>query len=85
VLLQFIQYSCQNLCTLECNGLCRAMRTPVHRCRRAGITTSDHQLRSARDHGAGVAEKHNYESQINKDGVADAWHFLTGTQDSIRK
>jgi protein SCO1/2 len=84
VLLQFIQYSCQNLCTLELNGLCRAVNgCALSPGRDYDILTISFDSRETSDLGA--LKKHNYVSQINKDNVAPAWHFLTGSADSIQK
>jgi protein SCO1/2 len=82
VLLQLIQFSCQNLCTLEVNGLCRA----ANGCLLQPGTDYDIVTISfdARETTAlGAAKKHNYISQINKPNVEASWHFLTGPQASI--
>jgi protein SCO1 len=84
VLLLMIQYSCKNLCTLELNGLCRAANAcALLPGRDYDILTISFDPRET----AAMAwdKKRLYESQINKDGVAGAWHFLVGSQDSITK
>jgi protein SCO1 len=84
VLLQFVQFSCQNLCTLELNGLCRAVNgcalTPG---KDYDVLTISFDSRETAD--LAKMKKHNYESQVNKDGVDGAWHFLTGSKDAIQK
>jgi protein SCO1/2 len=84
VLLQFIQFSCQNLCTLECNGLCRAMNgCTLSPGRDYDVLTISFDPRETTELAA--LKRHNYLSQVNKDGIGDAWHFLTGTQEAIQK
>lgn len=84
VLLLLVQFGCKNLCTLELNGLCRAANgCTLMPGRDYDILTISFDPRET----AALAweKKRTYESQINKDGVADAWHFLVGSQDSITK
>jgi len=82
VLLQLIQFSCQNLCTLEVNGLCRAANgCTLQPGQDYDILTISFDPKETTPLAA--AKKRNYVSQINKSGVAAAWHFLTGSPDSI--
>jgi protein SCO1 len=84
VLLTLVQYTCQNLCTLELNGLSRAINT----CElQPGqdyelVTVSFDPRETPMD---ATLKKRIYESQVNKPGVSSSWHFLTGSQDSIKR
>ena len=90
VLLQFVQFSCRNLCTLELNGLCRSLNA----CGRTGfmpgtdydILTISFDTRETAADARG--KKQMYVSQINiasAERVAGAWHFLTGSPDAIKR
>jgi protein SCO1/2 len=82
VLLQIIQFGCEKLCTLELNGMCRAANgCALQPGRDYDILTISFDAREKP--ALGMSKKMNYTSQINRDGVAAAWHFLTGSQASI--
>jgi protein SCO1/2 len=83
VLLTLVQYSCQFLCTAELNGLCRS----VNACALEpgvdyDILTISFDPRETAVNAA--AKKKVYQYQINKQHVAESWHFLTGTPESIK-
>lgn len=84
VLLTIVQYSCQNLCTLEINGLCRAVNTcELQPGTDYELVTISFDPRESTP--AAAAKKRIYEAQVNKPGVGSAWHFLTGSPDSIKR
>jgi protein SCO1 len=83
VVLQILQFNCQNLCTMELNGMCRtASACPLQPGTDYDIMTISFDPTETPQIGA--SKKQIYVSQINKDGVAGAWHFLTGSPDSIK-
>jgi protein SCO1/2 len=84
VLLTIVQFSCQNLCTLELNGLCRAVNTcELDPGKDYDLVTISFDPRETTAAAAG--KKRIYQSQINKPLVSSAWHFLTGSPDSIKR
>src|ERR1700722_19931606 len=77
VLLSLVQFDCQKLCTLELNGLCRAANgVALQPGKDYDILTVSFDPRETSQFAA--LKKRTYESQINRDGVSGAWHFLTG-------
>ena len=84
VLLSLVQFDCQKLCTLELNGLCRAANgVALQPGKDYDILTVSFDPRETSQFAA--LKKRTYESQINRDGVSGAWHFLTGSADSIQR
>jgi len=83
VVMQIVQFNCANLCSMEMNGMCRtASACPLQPGKDYDLLTISFDPTETAELGA--AKKRNYQSQINKDGVAGAWHFLTGSPDSIK-
>jgi protein SCO1 len=84
VMITIVQFSCQNLCTLELNGLCRALNScALQPGKDYELVTISFDPRESTEAAAG--KKRIYQYQVNKDGIAGAWHFLTGSPESIKK
>jgi protein SCO1/2 len=82
VLLNFVYYECPMLCTLVLNGVVRALRTmDFEPGREFEIVTVSIDPRETP--ALAKAKKEEYLQAYGREGAGDAWHFLTGPQESI--
>ncbi len=82
VILALVYYECPMLCTLELNGLLRALRVlPLELGKDFEVVTVSFDPGETPELAA--AKKREYSSQYGREGSEQAWHFLTGTEESI--
>jgi protein SCO1/2 len=82
VILVLACYRCPMLCTLALNGLVQGMRDmPFTAGEDFQVVTASFDPRETPKLAA--AKKKNYVGQYGRRGAAEAWHFLTGKQESI--
>ncbi len=84
VILVLAYYKCPMLCTLVLNGLVRSLLDiPFDVGNQFAVVTVSFD---ARDTPAlAAAKKKTYLERYGRSGAAEGWHFLTGTDDSIRR
>jgi protein SCO1 len=84
VLLNFVYYECPMLCTLVLNGVVRALRTmDFEPGKEFEIVTVSIDPRETP--ALARAKKQEYLAAYGRPGAEAAWHFLTGSQDSIAR
>jgi protein SCO1/2 len=84
IILTPVYFDCPMLCSMQLNGLVRAMRImPFSAGREFEIVTFSIDPNEGPDLAA--AKKEQYVHDYGKPGVAAGWHFLTGDAESIRK
>ncbi len=84
VVLALVYYECPMLCTLELNGLLRALRaTPLDLGKDFQIVTVSFDPGETPE--LAMKKKTEYVKQYGRPGAAEGWHFLTGKQASIEK
>jgi protein SCO1/2 len=82
VILALVYYECPMLCTLELNGLLRALRVlPLDLGADFEIVTVSFDPGETPELAA--KKKMEYAAQYGRAGGEEAWHFLTGSQASI--
>jgi protein SCO1/2 len=83
VILSLVYYECPMLCVQALNGLVRSLKVLALEPGRdyTIVTVSFNPEETPRQ---AAAKKDEYIGRLNKQGAADAWHFLTGTEPSIR-
>lgn len=82
VLLNLIYFSCPSICSLILNGVADA----VEQVRWNPGTEYDIitiSIDPKEDYVLASEVKAGYESRMNKSGIREGWHFLTGTQENI--
>jgi protein SCO1 len=83
VVLVFAYYDCPMLCTQVINGLASALNVlSLQPGRDFEIVTVSFDPRDTPEHAA--AKKSHYIERYQRPGAADAWHFLTGDESSIK-
>jgi protein SCO1/2 len=84
VILVLAYYRCPMLCTLVLNGLAQAMRDmPLAPGTDYQVVTVSFDPRETPQLAA--AKKANYVTRLGRPGAAEAWHFLTGQAEPIRR
>ena len=84
VILVLAYYRCPMLCTLVLNGLVQGMRDmPFTAGRDYRVVTVSFDPRETP--ALAAAKKKNYVGRYGRPGAAEAWHFLTGKAESIRR
>lgn len=82
VVLALVYYECPMLCTLELNGLLRALRAlPLDVGKDFEVVTVSFDPDETPQLAAG--KKREYTSQYGREGTDPSWHFLTGSAESI--
>jgi protein SCO1/2 len=82
VVLALVYYECPMLCTLELNGLLRALRAlPLEPGKDFEIVTVSFDAGETPELAA--KKKQEYTGQYGREGGEAAWHFLSGSQESI--
>jgi protein SCO1/2 len=82
VVLALVYYECPMLCTLELNGLLRALRAlPLDVGKDFEVVTVSFDPEETPQLAAG--KKREYTSQYGREGSDPSWHFLTGSAESI--
>ena len=84
VIVNFVYYKCRDLCPLLLDGLVRSLRALSFDIGNqfAVLTVSFDPHDSA---ALADAKNKEFLARYARPGAADGWHFLTGTEDSIRK
>jgi protein SCO1/2 len=83
VVLALVYYECPMLCTQALNGLTKSLKVlALEPGRDYAIVTVSFNPNETPTQAAG--KKDQYVARLNKPGTADAWHFLTGNDASIR-
>jgi protein SCO1/2 len=84
VILALVYYECPMLCTLELNGLLRTLRAvPLDLGADFEVVTISFDPGETPE--LARKKKREYAAQYGRPGAEQAWHFLTGSQDSIEK
>lgn len=84
VVLVMAYYECPMLCTLVLNGLVRALNVVnLDMGKDFDVVTVSFDPGETPDLAA--AKKASYVSQYRRTGAEEGWHFLTGSEDSIRR
>lgn len=84
VVLALVYYECPQLCTLELNGLLRAMRViNLDAGKDFEVVTVSFDPGEGPELGA--RKKEEYIRQYKREGAEQGWHFLTGSEESIRE
>ncbi len=83
VILGLVYYECPMLCVQALNGLVKSLKVLALEPGRdyAIVTVSFNPEETPKE---AAAKKDKYVARLGKPGAADAWHFLTGTEASIR-
>jgi protein SCO1/2 len=83
VILALVYYECPMLCVQALNGLVKSLKVLALEPGRdyVIVTVSFNPEETPRE---AAAKKDEYVGRLAKPGAADAWHFLTGTEASIR-
>lgn len=83
VILALVYYECPMLCVQALNGLVKSLKVLALEPGRdyAIVTVSFNPEETPRE---AAAKKDEYVGRLGKPGAADSWHFLTGTEASIR-
>jgi protein SCO1/2 len=83
VVLSLVYYQCPMLCTLALNGEVRAFRALTLSAGREfeAVTVS---INPRETPALAAAKKATYLSSYRRAGAAEGWHFLTGSESSIR-
>jgi len=83
VLLNLIYFNCPSLCSLILNGVADGINdltwTPGNQ-----FTVLTVSIDHNEDHIIASQQKQAYLEMLNKDGIEDGWHFLTGSEENIR-
>jgi protein SCO1 len=83
VILALVYYECPMLCVQALNGLVRSLKVlSLEPGRDYAIVTVS--FNPAETPAQAAAKKDEYIARLNRPGGADAWHFLTGNDASIR-
>ena len=83
VVLALVYYECPMLCTQALNGLVKSLKVlALEPGRDYNIVTISFNPRETPSQAA--QKKDQYVRRVGKTGTSDAWHFLTGTDASIR-
>ncbi|HEX7486072.1 MAG TPA: SCO family protein [Vicinamibacterales bacterium] len=83
MILALVYYECPMLCVQALNGLVRSLKVlALEPGRDYGIVTVSFNPEETPAQAA--AKKDEYVGRLKRAGAADAWHFLTGTEASIR-
>jgi len=84
VILALVYYECPMLCTLELNGLLRALRVlPLEPGKDFEIVTVSFD--PGETPALAAKKKQEYAAQYGREGGEQAWHFLTGSEASIEQ
>jgi protein SCO1/2 len=83
VILALVYYECPMLCVQALNGLVKALKLLALEPGRdyAVVTVSFNPAETPRQ---AAAKKDEYVGRLGRPGAAEAWHFLTGSEASIR-
>jgi protein SCO1/2 len=82
VILALVYYECPMLCTLELNGLLRALRAvPLDPGKDFEVVTVSFDPDETPELAS--KKKREYAAQYKREGAEQAWHFLTGSVESI--
>lgn len=83
VILSLVYYECPMLCVQALNGLVRSLKILALEPGRdyAIVTVSFNPAETPKE---AAAKKDEYIKRFDRAGAAEAWHFLTGTESSIR-
>jgi protein SCO1/2 len=84
VILVLAYYQCPRLCTLVLNGLVQGMlEMPFNAGQEFEVVTVSFDPRETPDLAA--TKKESYITRYGRPGAAAGWHFLTGSEESIRR
>jgi len=82
--LAFVYYECPMLCTMELNGLLRALRAmPLTAGQEFDILTVSFNPKDTPAKAA--AKKAEYLEKYRRPGAERGWHFLTGSEENIQR
>jgi protein SCO1/2 len=83
VILALVYYECPMLCVQALNGLVRSLKVLALEPGR-DYTIVTVSFNPAETPAEAAAKKDEYVGRLKRPGAADAWHFLTGPETSIR-
>ncbi len=84
VILSFVYYECPMLCTLELNGLIKALRVITRFQPGEDFELVTVSFDSAETPKMAAEKKKGYLETYRREGAEDAWHFLVGEESQIR-
>lgn len=84
VLLSFAYYQCPMLCTLVLNGAVKAMRAMPLELGKDFVAVNI-SFNPREGPALAAAKRDTYVREYGKPGAREAWHFLTGDEENIRK
>jgi protein SCO1/2 len=84
VILSFVYYECPMLCTLELNGLIKALRVITRFQPGEDFELVTVSFDSGETPEMAAEKKKGYLETYRRDGAEDAWHFLVGEESQIR-
>lgn len=82
VLLNLIYFSCPSICSLILNGVADAVEQ-VRWVPGREFDVITISIDASEDHHLAAEVKQGFVSRMDKPGIQDGWHFLTGTQENI--
>ncbi len=86
VMLAFVYYQCPMLCNEVLNGTLGTLKAlPFTAGKEFDIVAISFDARENDLRGLAAEKKASYIERYNRPGASEGWHFLTGTQDSIRR
>jgi protein SCO1/2 len=84
VILSFVYYECPMLCTLELNGLIKALRVITRFQPGEDFELVTVSFDSGETPKMAAEKKKGYLDTYQREGAEDAWHFLVGEESQIR-
>lgn len=84
VILSFVYYECPMLCTLELNGLIKALRVITRFQPGEDFELVTVSFDSGETPKMAAEKKKGYLETYRREGAEDAWHFLVGEESQIR-
>lgn len=84
VILSFVYYECPMLCTLELNGLIKALRVITRFQPGEDFELVTVSFDSGETPEMAAEKKKGHLETYRRDGAEDAWHFLIGEESQIR-
>ena len=84
VILSFVYYECPMLCTLELNGLIKALRVITRFQPGEDFELVTVSFDSGETPKMAAEKKKGYLDTYRREGAEDAWHFLVGEESQIR-
>lgn len=86
VLLAFVYYECPMLCNEVLNGTLGTLKAlPFSAGKEFDVVAISFDSRENEKPGLAAEKKQSYIDRYNRPGARDGWHFLTGTEENIKR